>query len=169
MSVMLRDHNLDATYFFSAPSISQQARNNVSRFTSYVKTHKKFACEMIALAYNTPAHVLDNPNLRNSVHAVTDVLACEENPIAELFLDPEHEDIPEEINSIQNEAQRLFEDDDVPAEEEDQPSRPVELEKGELLTLSLSIFKEKEPNEACLGYLQKLFSYLIRTNSNTVL
>ena len=94
MSAMLRDHNLDPTYFFSAPNISQQVRNNIPKFASYVKTHKKFAYQMVTLAYNTPTHVLENPDLRNSVHAVTDVLACEENPIAELFLDPEHEDIP---------------------------------------------------------------------------
>ena len=110
---MLRDHSLLPAHFFSAPGIAQQVRSCLNKFAKYVRTHKPFAEGMLSLAYNTPAEALEDPDLRNAVHAATDVLSCEETHIAELFLDPEHEDIPEEINGIQNEAQRLFEDDDA--------------------------------------------------------
>ena len=168
LAVLMRNHTVTAAAFFSVPTIAQQVRNNLPRFARFVRTHKQFAQQLIQLAYNTPPQYLETPELRNAVHAATDVLASEDTPIAELFLEPEGEDIPEEINGIQSEAQRLFEDEEA-ATETEQVDRPVELEKGELLCASLEGFKEAEPNETCLGHLQKLFSFLVRTNPNAVL
>lgn len=45
----------------------------------------------------------------------------------------------------------------------------MELEKEELVALSLEILREPERNNTCLGHLHKLFSFLIRHNPLPVL
>ena len=95
MAALMRNHAITAPSFFAVPNIAGQVKNNLAKFAKFVRTHKQFALQLIQLAYNTPPQYLESPELRNAVHAATDVLSCEDTPISELFLELESEDIPE--------------------------------------------------------------------------
>ena len=49
---LMRDHNITPDEFFNVLGITQQVKNNLSRFIKYCKTHQAFTQRMITLALN---------------------------------------------------------------------------------------------------------------------
>jgi hypothetical protein len=151
--VLLENEDLVMEEILAVKGIHTKIKINMKVFVEYCITHPTFTEQFINMGLKCPMHESQNPQMMGLTYIAADVLTCDHETLADLFILPPRKTLtPAEDEEIEEE----IETDSLPG----QPQPPEH--KYRFLLNIFEYLSSSDLDENCVNYITKPLATLVR-------